>query len=103
MNDVTQFSLSNDETPVRELFVPCYLIDHNGQQMIWDAGLPDNIAGQGEIDGGNGMTMQMDSSMAENLALVGLTPNAPAERQLEMWGRVERAFSEALREGYAFL
>jgi glyoxylase-like metal-dependent hydrolase (beta-lactamase superfamily II) len=74
MDDVTQFSLSNDETPVRELFVPCYLIDHDGTQMIWDAGLPDGIAGQGNQDGGNGMTMQMDNSMVENLALVGLTP-----------------------------
>jgi glyoxylase-like metal-dependent hydrolase (beta-lactamase superfamily II) len=74
MEDVTQFSLTNDETPVRRLFVPCYLIDHDGQQMIWDAGLPDNIAGQGTIDAGNGMSMRMDLSMAENLAKVNLTP-----------------------------
>lgn len=73
-SDVTPFGLTNEETPVRELFVPCYLIDHDGTQMIWDAGLPDGIAGQGDIDDGSGMLMRMDTRLPENLALVGLTP-----------------------------
>ncbi|MEJ2089536.1 MAG: N-acyl homoserine lactonase family protein [Gammaproteobacteria bacterium] len=73
-SDVTPFGLTNEETAVRELFVPCYLIDHDGTQMIWDAGLPDGIAGQGDIDDGSGMVMRMDRRLPENLALVGLTP-----------------------------
>jgi N-acyl homoserine lactone hydrolase len=73
LSDVSGFGLGNDETPVRELFVPCYLIDHDGQQMIWDAGLPQDIAGRGNVDDG-GMIMRMDRSMTQNLALLGLTP-----------------------------
>ena len=73
LSDVSGFGLGNDETPVRELFVPCYLIDHHGQQMIWDAGLPRDIAGRGNVEEG-GMAMRMDRSMTQNLALVGLTP-----------------------------
>ena len=39
-SDISMFSLSNDETPVRELFVPCYLIEHPEGRLVWDAGLP---------------------------------------------------------------
>ena len=45
--DISMFNLSNDETPVRELFVPCYLIEHPEGRMIWDAGLPLAMAGAG--------------------------------------------------------
>ena len=38
--DVSLFGLSNEETAVRELFVPCYLIQHDEHLMVWDAGLP---------------------------------------------------------------
>jgi len=74
MEDVTPFSLTMEETPVRQLFVPCYLIDHNGQQMIWDAGLPESIAGQGTVIQGDGMSMRMDNTMADKLDSIGLTP-----------------------------
>jgi glyoxylase-like metal-dependent hydrolase (beta-lactamase superfamily II) len=72
--DVSGFGLTNDETPVRELFVPCYVIDHAGQQMLWDAGLPDAIVGQGEVTEDSGMTMRMDDTMADKLAVIGLAP-----------------------------
>ena len=29
-DDVAAFGLTNEETPVRELFVPCYLVEHRG-------------------------------------------------------------------------
>ena len=44
--DVSLFGLSNEETTVRELFVPCYLIQHDEHLMVWDAGLPLTDVGQ---------------------------------------------------------
>ncbi|MFV2089574.1 MAG: N-acyl homoserine lactonase family protein [Pseudomonadales bacterium] len=73
MQDISSFSLSNDESPVRQLFVPCYLVEHDDQQMIWDAGLPNAIAGQGTIDQGGGMSMSLDTSLIEQLETLELS------------------------------
>lgn len=43
--DVASFGLTNEETPVRDLAVPCYLIDHPKGRLLWDAGLPSGLAG----------------------------------------------------------
>ena len=32
--DIAQFNLSTEETPVRDLFVPCYLIEHQGKRYF---------------------------------------------------------------------
>jgi glyoxylase-like metal-dependent hydrolase (beta-lactamase superfamily II) len=37
---VAAFGLSDEETGVRELFVPCYVIDHPDGSLLWDGGLP---------------------------------------------------------------
>ena len=71
-DDVSTFGLSNDETPVRALFVPCYLIEHPIGRMIWDAGLPDAIAGQGEQILQPGVSMTLDVSLAEQLAAMDI-------------------------------
>ena len=34
------FNLSDDETDIRELIVPCYIIDHPKGTVLWDGGLP---------------------------------------------------------------
>jgi N-acyl homoserine lactone hydrolase len=39
-DDLSAFGITNDETEVRELFVPCYLVSHDDHYMVWDAGLP---------------------------------------------------------------
>ena len=44
MNDPSPFSLKPEETPTRELFVPCYLIEHEKGRLLWDAGLPKSVA-----------------------------------------------------------
>ena len=46
--DISNFGLSNDETEVRELFVPCYLIEHEQGRLLWDAGLPLDSVGPRE-------------------------------------------------------
>ncbi len=40
ITDVASIGLTNEDTPVRELFVPCYLTEYPAGLMIWDAGLP---------------------------------------------------------------
>ena len=72
--DVSMFSLSNEETPVRELFVPCYLIEHPDGRLIWDAGLPMAMAGAGRIEQEGGVYMTYERSLIDQLADMDLEP-----------------------------
>ena len=73
-DDVSPFSLTNDETPVRELFVPCYLIEHQDGRLLWDAGLPIGIAGEDPVEFAPGATMRYAVSLLEQLARQALKP-----------------------------
>ena len=72
--DVSPFSLTNDETPVRELFVPCYLIEHQDGRLLWDAGLPIGIAGEDPVEIAPGATMRYAVSLIDQLARQNLKP-----------------------------
>ena len=41
---VANFRVGDDETTVRELVVPCYIINHPRGTLLWDGGLPSAIA-----------------------------------------------------------
>ena len=43
-DSVAGFSIEDDETDVRELIVPCYIVDHPDGRMLWDGGLPSSTA-----------------------------------------------------------
>lgn len=66
--DVSAFGLSNEETSVRELFVPCYLIQHNDHLMVWDAGLP--LTDVGRTDGNT----RYEESFLDQLAAMDISP-----------------------------
>lgn len=68
-SDVSAFGISNEETAVRELFVPCYLIQHDEHLMVWDAGLPLTDVGQ---TGGNS---RYDRSFLDQLADMDIAPS----------------------------
>ena len=72
--DISSFSLTNDETPVRELFVPCYLIEHPDGRLLWDAGLPIGIAGEDPVEFAPGATMRYAVSLPDQLARQNLKP-----------------------------
>lgn len=72
--DISPFNLSNEETPVRELFVPCYLIEHPDGRMLWDAGLPLAMAGQGTIGPVDGVYHRYDRSLIDQLADMKVSP-----------------------------
>ena len=69
--DVSAFGLGNDETSVRELFVPCYLIEHDDRLMIWDAGLPLDVVGPRQADA----TSWYENSIVDQLAAMDISPD----------------------------
>lgn len=80
LDDVSPFGLTNEETSVRELFVPCYLVENRrGEQvrrLLFDAGLPAAVAGRGDVSPEPGMTLRYDTSLLDQLAALDLTPDA---------------------------
>ena len=72
--DVTSFGLTNDETSAREMFVPCYMIEHDGQRMLWDAGLPLGIAGKGQQSMPGGFQLLYENSLIDQLQAMQLKP-----------------------------
>ena len=58
-NSIVAFGLSDSDTLVREMFVPCYLIEHKGKRLIWDAGLPLAAVGKGPINPVPGVDVSM--------------------------------------------
>jgi len=75
LEDVSGFGLSNNETPVRVLAVPCYLVDHPLGQLMWDGGLPTDIAGKGEMEAAPGMRMQYDRSVLAQMKDINIHPD----------------------------
>jgi glyoxylase-like metal-dependent hydrolase (beta-lactamase superfamily II) len=69
------FSIANDETDVRDVIVPCYVIQHKGKNLLWDGGLPSKTA---EVSGwqGQGMQARLDRTLAEQLPGIGLDMNS---------------------------
>ena len=74
--DISAFGLSNADTPVRDMIVPCYLIEHAGQTLLWDAGLPLSLVGKGSVTVENGTTLYYERSVVDQLADLGHTPES---------------------------
>ncbi|NOX51686.1 MAG: N-acyl homoserine lactonase family protein [Gammaproteobacteria bacterium] len=72
--DVSSFGLSNEETSVRDLFVPCYLIEHDGKRLLWEAGLPISMAGKPLHESQPGMWVEYKKSILDQLADMHITP-----------------------------
>lgn len=68
MPDVSMFGITNDDTDVRELIVPCYLIQHDEHLMVWDAGLP--AAAVGDTSGNS----RYENSFIDQLAAMEIAP-----------------------------
>ena len=73
-DDVAMFNLKQDETSVRELFVPCYLVEHDDGLLFWDGGLPVAIS---EVDGRvleGDLNMAYERSVIDQLADMDIQP-----------------------------
>jgi glyoxylase-like metal-dependent hydrolase (beta-lactamase superfamily II) len=73
-DDISMFNLKDDETSVRELFVPCYLIEHAKGRLFWDGGLPLSVAEADEPVTLEGGTMAYDRSVIDQLADMNIDP-----------------------------
>lgn len=68
---IEDFAISDDETEIRDLVVPCYVVDHKMGLLLWDGGLPSNAA---DVDGwqGEGTLYRLDRTLSEQLPEIGL-------------------------------
>ena len=69
MNSVAAFGLSDEETDVRELVVPCYVIEHPKGTLLWDGGLPSATAAlPGWSPEVQGNSVRLDKTLAQQLS-----------------------------------
>ncbi len=68
---IENFAISDDETDIRDLIVPCYVVEHENGRLLWDGGLPSKTA---DIDGwqGEGMLSRLDRTLSDQLPGIGL-------------------------------
>jgi Metallo-beta-lactamase superfamily len=77
MQSVKMFGLADDETDVRELAVPCYVIEHPRGRMLWDGGLPSALASTpGWQQDGAGGAIRLDRTLPQQLAAMDLGMDA---------------------------
>jgi N-acyl homoserine lactone hydrolase len=77
LKSVTMFGLADDETDVRELAVPCYLIEHPRGRLLWDGGLPSALASTpGWQSDGLGGAIRLDRTLPQQLAAMNLGMDA---------------------------
>ena len=70
---VAGFGLSEGDTATRELVAPCYIIDHPKGQLLWDAGLPSDVAkSSGWVSRGEGVDVALDKTLAKQLKEMAL-------------------------------
>ena len=71
LDDVSIFDLSDEEAGTKELFVPCYLVEHPRGRLLWDLGVPLSVkTGEFAQEGG---TVTLARSIEEQLGELGLT------------------------------
>ena len=74
LDNLEIFNIAEDESPVRQLFVPCYLIEHDSGLLLWDGGLPKPIANaEGPVSPVGG-TLVYDRWIVDQLADMGVSP-----------------------------
>ncbi len=61
----------------KDLFVPCYLVEHPEGRLVWDAGLPDSLAAlgeQGQWTGDGAFQSTVGVTLAAQLAVLEVDP-----------------------------
>ncbi|MEZ5570838.1 MAG: N-acyl homoserine lactonase family protein [Halioglobus sp.] len=76
LSSLEMFNIKPDESSVRELFIPCYVIKHEKGVLFWDGGLPKTIADAAApvSDAASGSTMNYQRWIVDQLAEIGLSP-----------------------------
>lgn len=70
---IEAFDIRDSETEVRDLVVPCYVIEHEKGRLLWDGGLPSEVAAVPDGISVAGMTMLLNHTFADQISDMGLT------------------------------
>ena len=73
-DSIDVFGISDLESDVRDLIVPCYVIEHEKGRLLWEGGLASSyseLEGWHEMDGG--WRLRLDRTLASQLDEVGLS------------------------------
>ncbi|TXC73288.1 N-acyl homoserine lactonase family protein [Sphingorhabdus soli] len=74
VSDLSVFSVAGSYKGVHKTLTDsCYLIRHGDQLMLWDTGLPGDLAGKGPQHDA-GWTMELARSLVDQLADLGIKP-----------------------------
>ncbi len=68
---VTMFGIEDDETDVRDLFVPCYVVEHPAGSLLWEGGLPSGLAEAGDWVESPPVLLRLDQTLADQLPGIG--------------------------------
>ena len=65
---VEAFNLKDTDTDVRDLSAPCYVVDHPNGQLLWDAGLPSELAeAEGWVVRPDGLANTLDETLSSQM------------------------------------
>ena len=71
--NIEAFNLQETDTDVRELSAPCYVVDHAKGQLLWDAGLPSEVAAaEGWAVRPDGLATTLDETLASQMQRMSL-------------------------------
>ena len=71
--NIEAFNLQETDTDVRELSAPCYVVDHAKGQLLWDAGLPSEVAAaEGWVTRPDGLANTLDETLASQMQRMSL-------------------------------
>lgn len=71
-DSIAAFGVQDTATDVRELIVPCYMIEHEKGRLLWNAGMPPGLADADGWQEQNGTRTRLDRTLPEQLADMGL-------------------------------
>ena len=70
---VEAFNLKETDTDVREVAAPCYVVDHPKGQLLWDAGLPSELAAvEGWVTRPDGLSSSLSETLASQMERMSL-------------------------------
>ncbi|MGH7572342.1 MAG: N-acyl homoserine lactonase family protein [Gemmatimonadota bacterium] len=71
-DSIAVFGIQDNETDVRELIVPCFVIEHEKGRLLWNAGLSSSLAETEGWQEKDGARARLDRTLPEQLADLGL-------------------------------
>ena len=64
---IEMFGVGDDETDVRDLIVPCYVVEHPAGSLLWEGGLPTGLAEAGDWVESPPVLLRLDQTLADQL------------------------------------